>query len=686
MRSDHFAPDVSSQSWDFFKRKLVKKLRRLQTEVSLNRRLFAADVLFCGVAAAAGMVLRLGFFNDLSRFSPLLILIPLAMLVGALTFPLAGLYRRDIRSTSLPDALVAIQGAAAMSVLLVLVWGVVRNIYGFPQSAVPRSSFLIMLLALVPLLIAARLAGRRSELFRANRLVIETKATNRIPILLVGTGTSCDLFLRSIFRDSNRSYTPIGIVDDVQQTRGLIFHEVPILGSVREIDQVITLLSTEMPLPQRIVLTEPVTHFNSEGIERLIRWADQSGIAVSRLPALSSFREATADPKAVVGKAIHVADILNRPQKVIERSLLQRMISGRRVLVTGAGGSIGSELVRQIASLNPAELVLMDHSEYNLYVVDMDLVQHFPTIPRCSYLSNIRDPARVNFIFEQHKPELVFHAAALKHVPMVELNPCEGILTNVIGTRNVADASRRVGAMAMVQVSTDKAVNATNVMGATKRVAEFYCQAMDNLMGDRRVGTRFMTVRFGNVLGSSGSLIPLFEQQISQGGPLTVTDPRMERFFMTIREAVELTLLASAHGLQDRAGHGEIFVLDMGEPVKIMDIAERMIRLAGLRPGVDIEIKIIGARPGEKLFEELFDHAEESRPSSINGVSVAIPAQVSLAALNSAISRLQAAAFEGDDATVIDILCELVPGYHPAKRVRPVASTDRRSAEVAQLV
>jgi O-antigen biosynthesis protein WbqV len=251
---------------------------------------------------------------------------------------------------------------------------------------------------------------------------------------------------------------------------------------------------------------------------------------------------------------------------------------------------------------------------------------------------------------------------------MVELNPCEGVLTNVVGTRNVADAARDVGAIAMVQISTDKAVNTTNVMGATKRVAEFYAQAQDRITFQKqgpesKAQTRFFSVRFGNVLGSSGSLIPLFQKQISEGGPLTVTDRRMERFFMTIREAVQLTVVAAAKGLARNSGLGEIFVLDMGEPVKIVDLAERMVRMAGLEPYRDIEIDFVGIRPGEKLFEELFDKAEERRDSGIESVDSALPDGVPMAQLRSAIIALETAARAGDEAAVRRQLIDLVPGY-----------------------
>lgn len=643
---------------------LLASARNALKEVANSFWLYLADILICGVSIAVAMYLRLGFFNDPSRFEPLLLLVPLAVLIGAIVFPAMGLYRRHLRTTSLRDALLVTIATGLMCACLVIAWAVFRD-----MSEVARSAFVIQFLVATPALIGLRIAARRRELAfgafgRGRELGHE-----RIPVLLVGTGTSCDLFLRSLRRDRNRSYEPVGIIDDVQGTRGLHFHDVPILGSIREADELIAAISEQPVMPRHLVLTEPVTQFASDGITKLFRWADTKGLTVSKLPGLGELREYGTDVQKPAVQEVNFADVLDRPQHVIERSVLRRMVGGRRVLVTGAGGSIGSELVRQLASLDPAEIVLLDNCEFNLYQIDLDIKEHFPSVAVSAYVSCVRDRSRMFAIFDEHRPELIFNAAALKHVPMVELNPCEGVLTNAIGTRNIADAATRVEALAMVQVSTDKAVNATNVMGASKRIAEFYCQALDRGASETTGKTRFMTVRFGNVLGSSGSLIPLFQRQIARGGPLTVTDERMERFFMTIREAVELTLLASAHGLEDHEGQGGIFVLDMGDPVKIIDIAERMIRLAGLRPGQDIDIEIIGTRPGEKLFEELFDATEESRPSSIPGVNVASPVEVALEDLVTSLHWLEDASRDGDRAAVLRMLEDLVPGYRGAAPV-----------------
>ncbi|MGL4236374.1 polysaccharide biosynthesis protein, partial [Tabrizicola sp.] len=546
------------------------------------------------------------------------------------------------------------KGVGLVTLLLYLYAGQMGWVGG-----VPVSIHVLQFLIAIPALAGLRLTARHRELVR--RLRVKTRAEARSPVLLVGTGPNADLFVRSL-RTPGASFTLMGIIDDVRDTRGLFFHDVEILGSVLEPDRVIEGLRLGNLLPQRVFLSEPLTHFDSLGIGKIVAWAEAHGIPVSPLPRISD-----SEPLGTVAggrpRSVDPEEILDRPQKAVERSMLRNLIQGQRVLVTGAGGSIGSELTRQIASFDPSEFILIEHSELNAYTIDMDLARHFPGVPRRIYVACIRDAARVDAIFDRHQPELVFHAAALKHVPMVEANPCEGVLTNIVGTRNIADAARRVRAIAMVQISTDKAVNATSVMGATKRVAEFYVQAQDRITSETDERTRFFSVRFGNVLGSSGSLVPLFQQQIQHGGPLTVTDARMTRFFMTIREAVQLSLVAAAKGLANRVGHGEIFVFDMGEPVAIVDVARRMIRLAGLEPGKDIEIRFIGIRPGEKLFEELFDRAEPHKDSGIPGVQSAVPVGVAMPKLRAAIRRIEIAARAGDEAAVKASLRELVPGY-----------------------
>ena len=358
-----------------------------------------------------------------------------------------------------------------------------------------------------------------------------------------------------------------------------------------------------------------------------------------------------------------IEDLLGRPQATLDRAAMRRLIGGRRVLITGAGGSIGGELVRQVSDLGPAELALLDNSEFNLYAIERELAERHGGLSRRAFLGDVRARARVDDVFAAAAPELVFHAAALKHVPLVEANPFEGVLTNVVGTVNVADACRVSGVKGMVMVSTDKAVNPTSVMGATKRIAEAYCQALDLA---RAGGTRFVTVRFGNVLGSTGSVVPLFQKQLAQGGPLTVTHPDMTRYFMTQREAVELVLQASALGAEaSRDEDGKIYVLDMGEPVRILDLARQIIRLAGRRPETEVRIEFIGPRPGERLAEEPLHGSEPLVPTVCKGILLAAPRAGDAQALACDITRLAEAAHRADGDALSAALMHLVPEYRP---------------------
>jgi O-antigen biosynthesis protein WbqV len=348
---------------------------------------------------------------------------------------------------------------------------------------------------------------------------------------------------------------------------------------------------------------------------------------------------------------------------------MAQLIRSRRILVTGAGGTIGAELARQIAALSPGRLVLLDNGEFALYGIDVELRERFPGLLPVPLLRDVRDRAQIDEVVAAEKPEIIFHAAALKHLPMVEANPIEGVLTNVVGSRNVAEAARANGTSLVVMISTDKAVNPASVMGATKRLAESFCQALDLYEARRRGplshGTRYVTVRFGNVLGSTGSVVPLFQRQLAAGGPLTVTDPEVTRFFMTVREAVELVLQASALSPESEAAdaRGKIFVLDMGEPVKIVDLAQQMIRLAGLRPGRDVGIEFIGLRPGEKLHEELFHPAEPLIPTGNPAIRLAAPRTADYAMLARSIDELEENARARREERLLQLLARLVPEY-----------------------
>lgn len=618
----------------------------------------AHDVVMAGLSIVAAFYLRLGFEGLVAHQKMLLLSALVYTAVAAVAFKLSGLNRGLWRYASVADLVAILKAATLALAFFVPVMFYLTRLDDFPRSVLAIQWCLLVMLLGGPRLIYRALRDRR---------VLQSRGYNEnelhIPVLLVGTGDAAELFIRTAQKDPTRRYKVVGLIDDKKRRIGASIHDIPVLGGPEDIEKIVSGLHKKNTAPQRLIFTDESA---IQAQKNLADTAEKLGLKLSRLPDLTEFREGTVDA-ALELKPIAIEDVLGRPQAPLDMESIREFIAGRRVLVTGAGGSIGSELVRQIAGFSPAQLVLLDNGEYNLYDIDLQTRTAFPLLPVTSVLADVRDGARIGRIFAQEKPEIVFHAAALKHVPIVELNPSEGVLTNVKGTQNVADAALECGAVAMVQVSTDKAVNPTNVMGAAKRLAEYYCQAQDLAAGKGSAGTRthFMTVRFGNVMGSSGSVVPLFKKQLAQGGPLTVTHPDIKRYFMTTREAVGLILQASAHGVAHNAQRGRIFVLDMGEPVKIVDIAKRMIHLANLEPDKDIKIIYTGLRPGEKLFEELFDAVETPVPTETAGTLAAIPQPMELAILQRSFDHLETLARAGDTQAILHFLKNIVPGYCP---------------------
>lgn len=528
-------------------------------------------------------------------------------------------------------------------------------------EALPRSVMVINWFVLMTLLGGPRFLYRIAKDRRVEAAMLR-QAGKRIPVLLVGAGDESELFIRAMQRNAKAQYQVVGIVG-VSDTRvGRHIHGVEVLGSVEQLEVVVETLDRRDQRPERVVLTSE--ELSGTQVRSLLERTGQLGLSLARVPRLTDFREGLEDKLEV--RAVALEDLLGRPQAVLDRDGMRQLIAGRTVLVTGAGGSIGSELVRQICALGPARLLLLDNCEFNLYSIDMEVSKRHGDLSRAAFIADVRDRERLHDIFSRERPELVFHAAALKHVPIVEDNPLEGIRTNTLGTANVADCARANDTRVMVLISTDKAVNPTNVMGATKRMAECYCQAMDVLgrQPEDASSTRFVTVRFGNVLGSTGSVVPLFQRQLAEGGPLTVTHPDITRFFMTIREAVELVLQASALGTAAEHYAGKIFVLDMGEPVRIADLARQMIRLAGLRLD-DVKIEFVGLRPGEKLYEEIFHGAEAPLPTEVKGILVAGPRAADHALLRRSLDEMDRHVRVGARIQALEVLATLVPEYDP---------------------
>jgi O-antigen biosynthesis protein WbqV len=615
---------------------------------------FAHDLAMAGIAYLLALWLRLG--EDMLRQDPTMVVggCLLFTAIAAGVFRWFGLYRGIWRFASFPD-LVRIVRATTLAILIFLpaMFLVTR------LADMPRSTIVITWFVLVLLLAAPRILYR---LVKDGRLELHPDAStgDRVPVLLVGAGAEAERFIEASQR-SGAPYRVVGMIDESLGRVGRSIRGVEVIGGLHELQDVVERLTAENVKPQRLVVTR--AELAGPPLERLLDEADRLGLAVARLPHITELR-ATADAKLDV-RPIALEDLLGRPQTVLDRASVTSLIAGRRVLVTGAGGSIGTELVRQIAELGPARLVLLDSSEYALYAIELELGERAPSLARRALLADVRDRLRLDQIFHEERPELVFHAAALKHVPMIEAHPAEGALTNTIGTRNVADIARAHRVMAMVAISTDKAVNPSSVMGATKRLAESYCQAIDLAAG--KDATRYVTVRFGNVLGSTGSVVPLFQRQLAAGGPLTVTHPEIARYFMTVREAVELVIQASALGARIESGTGgKILVLDMGAPVKIVDLARRMIRLAGLKPDRDVKIVFSGLRPGEKLNEELLHASESLAPTPLAGVRLASSRIADPQLLARAFEELEALARAGRDADVVALLQRLVPEFDHA--------------------
>ncbi|HET6183452.1 MAG TPA: polysaccharide biosynthesis protein [Acetobacteraceae bacterium] len=575
-----------------------------------------------------------------------------------------GLHRQYWRFAG-PSDLLHLAGASvgAAAILAAATTGL-----GLPNPALPA----VFALALFALLAAPRLALQAREALPGPPAG-EARAEGTA--LLAGAVEDADLFLQALRREREPSLRVAGLLALGARQPGRRIQNRPILGTVDDAAAVLARLHEAGRLPRLLVLVSP--DLIGSRLAALLEEAERYGMAVRQAPRLTALD--TAEPKPIDLRPVAIEDLLNRPQVPLDREGMARLIQGRRVIVTGAGGTIGSELARQIAGLGPELLILLDNGEYALWQIELELAEQNPAVPRRALLADIRDERRIRDIFDRLRPELVFHAAALKHVPMVEANPLDGLLTNVAGTRHVADAARAVGAAAMVFISTDKAVNPTSVMGASKRLAEMYCQALDIAAQKGGAGMRCVTVRFGNVLGSTGSVVPLFQRQLERGGPLTVTHPDMRRYFMTVREAVGLVLQASvvgtaAAGLPE-AAQGGIFVLDMGAPVKIVDLARQMIRLAGLRPDVDVRIQFTGLRPGEKLYEELFHGKEPPKPTPYAGLLMAAPRTADPAFVGRAIEELAAACRGGQERLALTLLGRLVPEFeHNADGAVPMVT------------
>lgn len=509
------------------------------------------------------------------------------------------LYRRLWRYASVRE-LVSIVAAVSLGSGLMMVAVHVPPFVGFPRSVVVLSWFLN-----VCFVGGSRFAIRLRQELMSKRVNSYGSKNSRVTrVLIVGAGAAGTIMLREIQRYPDGGYEVVGFVDDDPHKTGFHISGIPVLGTTDDAGRLVK----EHRVDEIVIAIPSLSH---EGMRNLVRKLKPLGVRLRTVPRLVDLVNGQFTLANV--RDVQIEDLLRRDEVKVDLEAMSGYLKGQVILVTGAGGSIGSELCRQICRFAPKQLLLLGRGENGIYEIHLELREQFPDLDLVPIIADVRDRDRVFHIFEKYKPSVVFHAAAHKHVPLMESNPEEAVTNNVFGTRNVAEAADHVGTQRFVNISTDKAVNPTSVMGASKRLAEIVVQ-----MIGRKSSTKFVSVRFGNVLGSRGSVVPLFERQIRKGGPVTVTHPDMKRYFMTIPEAVQLVIQAGAMGKG-----GEVFVLDMGEPVKIVDIAKDLIRLHGFEPGVDIEIKFCGMRPGEKLFEELLTAEEGTDATAHERIFVA---------------------------------------------------------------
>jgi FlaA1/EpsC-like NDP-sugar epimerase len=622
----------------------MEKVYILRDFLLRYRRYLAALLQFTLVVSSfwTAYALRFDLHIPPAFWDRFLDLLPAVLLIKLLVFWRHGLLRGWWKYVSMADLLIIFR-ANLFASLAVLAYAVL--VYRFEY--IPRT-VLIMDGTLCFLLMGGVRFCIRA--FRENYFPMpHFFEPCRTHVLVVGAGDAGQMIVREIRLNPRLKKQVVGFVDDNPSKLGLRIQGVPVLGGKEDIGT----------LCQKFRVDEVIIAIPSASGAQMRKIVDKCHAAMVKfktLPGVGDLIDGRVSVQHI--KDVDVEDLLGRDPVRLDTHKIRAYITGKRVLITGAAGSIGSELCRQVARFNPARILLFDNSETPLFQIEQELSGQFPEIPLRAILGDIRNQAKVEAVFDEFLPEVVFHAAAYKHVPMLEYNPAEAVNNNILGTKIVADAAHAFGVQNFVMVSTDKAVNPTNIMGATKRGAELYVQTLA-----RRSRTNFITVRLGNVLGSNGSVVPIFKEQIKKGGPVTVTHAEVTRFFMTIPEATQLVLQAGSMGKG-----GEIFLLDMGAPIKILHLAEELIRLSGLRPYEDIDITFTGLRPGEKLHEELFLSAEGALPTSHEKIMVANAANCNEGVLHRRLKELFRCAKTMDMASTVSILKEIVPEYLDAEK------------------
>ena len=614
-----------------------------------NRYFLILDILLIPVASYLSYFVRLDNMDFSLYWEGFFIFTLLACIITPTIFWRFGIYTRYWRYASVEELSLLAAAVVVASILSGISGGALRYVIS-GTTILPRSIPLIFPFIALSLLALPRLAARVS----ANGEYPRRRATDFndpaiTPVLIVGAGDAGAVIAREIRQNPKTGMRAVGFIDDDPLKKDVVIHGIQVIGKRLDIPRLVRELHV-----RQVIIAMPTAQ--SSVIREVVHLARQAGIPTKTVPALHQL----LGGKIEVGQLrdVQIEDLLRRKPVETDTAAVCELLRGKRVMVTGGGGSIGSELCRQVLRFQPRELVILGHGENSVFEIEQELLrtaskEGYATAIR-TVIADIRTPERLDTVFDAHRPQIIFHAAAHKHVPLMESNPSEAITNNVLGTRNLLQAALAYDVERFVMISSDKAVNPTSVMGASKRAAELLVH-----QAAKASGKPFVAVRFGNVLGSRGSVILTFKKQIAEGGPITITDPEMKRYFMTIPEAVQLVLQAGELGRG-----GEVFVLDMGEPVKIVDIARDLITLSGLEIGKDIEIAFTGKRPGEKLFEEIFtpdEQYERTRHEKIfiaNNASTLVPAN-----LNSAIQDFTKAVQRDDTDAIIAHLQRLIPEF-----------------------
>ena len=617
-----------------------------------NLPFIVADAVLMALALVISFVLRLDLPVPQTYVRTIVVAATVAAVVKPVVFYLFGLYRSYWRYASINEllniALATLTGTAVVSLLVYSPVTLVVEYRPLPRS-IPLIDWLVSLLLVGGMRFAFRLAAE-NPLSRRRRPGLRGRArrpTRRV--LVMGAGDAGAMIVREIQANPGLGFVAVGLLDDNRSKVGMVIHGVPVRGTRQDLPRLVREEKVD-----EVVIAMPTAP--GRAIREIVAMCQEVDVPCKTIPGIYELISGHVSVTEV--REVRIEDLLRREPVQIDDSEAGLHLSDAVVLVTGAGGSIGSELSRQIAAFGPRRLLLLGHGENSVYNILAELQERCPGLSVQPFIADIRDLQRLTAIFARHRPEVIFHAAAHKHVPLMEANVAEAVTNNVFGTRNLLQAAEVCGVARLVLVSTDKAVDPVNVMGATKRLAELLVQD-----AARRTGRAYVAVRFGNVLGSRGSVVPLFQHQIARGGPVTITHPEMQRYFMTIPEAVQLVIQAAALGRG-----GEIFVLDMGEQVRVVDLAAELIRLSGLQPGRDIEIAFTGPRPGEKLSEKLFGDGEEPRPTRHRKILVAYGEDTwDSDALADHLRQLEVLTRDGEPERIRAKMQEIVTEYRPAR-------------------